>query len=101
MSKISRQGVFSTLKKSGWTQYSTHSTSVRGHWHDVAGWKVKNVKAGETIIVWHIQGTFDKTDVGERLSSYAHELRKAGYPAEIVTDKPIHYIRIKREENTK
>ena len=37
-----------------------------------------------------------QADVADRLSSYAHELRKAGYPAEIVNNKAISYIRINR-----
>jgi hypothetical protein len=95
-STITRQGIFNILKKSGWPQHTSTSTSIRGYRHDNEGWRINNAKAGQTIIIWHIQGTFSKTDIGERLSSYAHELRCAGYRPEIVTDKPIHYIRITR-----
>jgi hypothetical protein len=95
-STITRQGIFNTLKKSGWPQHTSTSTSIRGYRHDNEGWKVNNAKAGQTIIIWHINGTFSKTDIGERLSSYAHELRKAGYPAEIVNGPITSYIRINR-----
>jgi len=95
--KITRQAVFNTLKNSGWSQHTRTSTCVRGYWHDNAGWKVNNAKAGQPIIVWYIKGTFDKTDTGERLSSYAHELRKAGFPAQIISEaNRIPYIRISR-----
>lgn len=99
--KVTRQGVVKTLANSGWEKHTRTSTSIRGYWHDRAGWQVNNAKAGEPIIIWHMRDSVStyQADIDDRLSSYAFELRKAGYPAEIISDRPIHYIRIKREES--
>jgi len=97
--KTTRQGVFNTLKSSGWTQHTSTSTSIRGYRHDNAGWKVSNAKAGQPIIVWHIKDSVAhyQADTGERLSSYAYELRKAGYDAQIINEpNKIPYIKVNR-----
>jgi hypothetical protein len=96
--KVSRKAVLDTLTKSGWPKHTRTSTNVRGYWHDNAGWKVSNAKAGEPIIIWHIKenrGNYE-APVGERLSSYAHELRKAGFAPQIKSNHGTEYIKIER-----
>jgi hypothetical protein len=97
--KTTRKGVYDVLVKSGWSKHTSTSTCIRGYRHDNAGWKVSNAKAGQPIIVWHIKDStsFYQVDIGERLSSYAYELRRAGFDAQIINDpNRIPYIRVNR-----
>jgi hypothetical protein len=95
----SRQAVFNTLKNARWPQHTNTSTSIRGYRHDNAGWKISNAKAGHPIIVWHILDSVSRhqADVADRLSSYAFELRRAGFDAHIISEaNRMPYIRVNR-----